>query len=58
MSTLLEFTPKKNFVEINEPSILENITRLFFSQRRKMIKKNFSKLFTNFDFVSKKVGVS
>ena len=58
MSTLLEFTPKKNFVEINEPSILENITRLFFSQRRKMVKKNFSKLFTNFDFVSKKVGVS
>ena len=23
-----------------------------------MVKKNFSKLFTNFDFVSKKVGVS
>ena len=58
MSTLLEFIPKKNVVELNEPSILENITRLFFSQRRKMVKKNFAKFFNNFDYVSKKIGIS
>ena len=56
-STLLEFIPKKNQVHINDPENLEKITRIFFAQRRKMVKKNFIKLFKNFDFISKKINV-
>ena len=52
-STLLEFTPKSDVVKIRYPENLEKITQIFFSQRRKMIKKNFIKLFKNFNYVSK-----
>ena len=51
-STLLEFTPKKNSFEIKNPKNLENITRMFFRHRRKMIKKNFVRLFKNFNYIS------
>ena len=56
-STLLEFTPKNNIAEIQNPKNLEYITRIFFSQRRKMIKKNFKKLFKDFSNVSKSIGI-
>ena len=44
-SSLLIFTPKKAFQKLKEPKNLEMITRIFFNQRRKMIKKPFNKLF-------------
>ncbi len=44
-SSLLFFYPKKNFVKIKDPSNLEKITRIFFNQRRKMLKKPFNQLF-------------
>ena len=44
-STLLIFSPKKNFVNIKNPKYLEKVTRVFFNQRRKMIKKPFNQLF-------------
>ena len=44
-STLLSFVPKKEFYYIKNPENLEKITRIFFNQRRKMIKKSFE---TNF----------
>ncbi len=44
-STLLFFTPKENFVKINNPYNLEKVTRIFFNQRRKMLKKPFNQLF-------------
>ncbi len=44
-SSLLIFNPKKNFIKINDPSNLEKITRVFFNQRRKMLKKPFNQLF-------------
>ena len=44
-SSLLFFHPKKNFVKINDPNNLEKITRIFFNQRRKMLKKPFNQLF-------------
>ena len=56
-SSLLEFTPKKNIVDIKYPKNIEKITNIFFSQRRKMVKKNFMKLFKNFDEVSKLVNI-
>ena len=53
-SSLLEFIPKKSFIELKNPKNLEKITNLFFNQRRKMIKKNFMRLFNDFDTVAKK----
>jgi len=44
-SSLLFFTPKKNFFKLKNPKNLEKVTRIFFSQRRKMLKKPFNQLF-------------
>ena len=44
-SSLLFFSPKKNFFKIKNAKNLEKITRIFFNQRRKMIKKPFNQLF-------------
>ena len=53
-STLIHFTPKKNFVEIKDPLNLEKITRIFFSHRRKMLKKPFNQIFNgNKDLLDK-----
>tara|TARA_B100001939_G_scaffold221858_1_gene190915 strand:+ start:579 stop:1364 length:786 start_codon:yes stop_codon:yes gene_type:complete len=53
-STLIHFTPKKNFPEIKDPINLEKITRIFFSHRRKMLKKPFNQIFNgNTDLLNK-----
>ena len=53
-STLIHFTPKKNFVDIKDPLNLEKITRVFFSHRRKMLKKPFNQIFNgNNDLINK-----
>ena len=44
-STVLLFEPKKNFFVFDNPKNLENMTRVFFMHRRKIIKKPFIKLF-------------
>ncbi len=44
-SSLLFLYPKTNFIKINNPTNLEKITRIFFNQRRKMLKKPFNQLF-------------
>ena len=44
-SSLLFFSPRKDFYKINDPKNLEKITRVFFSNRRKMIKKPFNQIF-------------
>jgi len=44
-SSLLFFTPKNNFFKIKDPNNLEKITRVFFNQRRKMLKKPYNQLF-------------
>ena len=44
-SSLLFFSPKQDFHQIKNPKNLEKITRIFFSQRRKMLKKPFNQLF-------------
>ena len=55
-SSLLIFTPKKNFYKIN-PKNLENITRTFFNHRRKMLKKPFNQLFNGDQNVIKKLKI-
>ena len=44
-SSLLFFSPKKDFYKINDPKNLEKVTRVFFNHRRKMLKKPFNHLF-------------
>ena len=56
-SSLLLFTPKENFFELKDPKNLEKITRIFFSQRRKMLKKPFNQVFTNGKNVAEKFNI-
>jgi len=56
-SSLLLFTPKLDFFEINNPKNLEMITRIFFSQRRKMLKKPFNQVFRNSKKISEKFNI-
>ena len=52
-SSLIHFTPKKNFAKIKDPLNLEKITRIFFSHRRKMLKKPFNQIFNgNYDLLN------
>ena len=44
-SSLLHFTPKDNWVKIKDPKNIEKVTRIFFSHRRKMLKKPYNQLF-------------
>ena len=44
-STVLSFKPKEKFFSLNNPKNLEIVTRILFSNRRKMINKSFIKLF-------------
>ena len=53
-SSLLFFKPKKNFYEIKDPKNLEKITRVFFIQRRKMLKKPYNQMFNgNLEIIKK-----
>ena len=56
-SSLLLFTPKLDFFEIENPKNLEMITRIFFSQRRKMLKKPFNQVFKNSKKISEKFNI-
>ena len=56
-SSVLIFTPKNDFYKINDPKNLEYVTNIFFSQRRKMIKKPLRFLFKNFHSVSRKLSI-
>ena len=57
-SSLLYFYPKKNFVKINDPKNLTMITRVFFNQRRKMLKKPFNQLFNGDQKVLDKLKIN
>ena len=57
-STLLSFKPKKvNQFNLKNPKNLEKITRILFSNRRKMINKNFGKLFEKKYFFAEKLNI-
>ena len=57
-SSLLFFYPKKNFIKIQNPKNLEKITRVFFNQRRKMLKKPFNQLFNGNQKVLDKLKIN
>ena len=57
-STVLSFKPKlNNKFELKNPIHLETITRVLFSNRRKMINKSFLKLFKNHVNISKNLNL-
>ena len=56
-SSLLFFTPKKNFYKIKNPKNLEKITRIFFNNRRKMIRKPYNQIFNGDLRVLKKLKI-
>jgi len=58
-STLLSFEPKeKNTFYLKNPKNLEIITRILFSNRRKMINKSFKKLFKNSTAVAQSLNLN
>ena len=56
-STLLLFTPREKVFKLKDPKNLEMITRIFFSQRRKMIKKPFNQIFNDAKKVAGKFNI-
>ena len=57
-STVLSFKPKKNnLFNLKNPKNLEKVTRVLFSNRRKMINKNFNKLFKQNTSVAKNLNI-
>ena len=57
-SSLLFFSPKKNFLKLNNPFNLEKITRVFFNHRRKMIKKPFNQMFEGNTEILEKLDIN
>jgi 16S rRNA (adenine1518-N6/adenine1519-N6)-dimethyltransferase len=57
-STLLLLTPRKKIFELKDAKNLEMITRVFFSQRRKMLKKPFNQVFNNAKKVADKFNIN
>ena len=56
-SSLLIFSPRKKIFKLNNAKNLEMITRVFFNQRRKMIKKPFNQLIKNAKEVANKFDI-
>lgn len=56
-STVLFFEIKKNFIQLKNPSNLEKITKIFFSQRRKMIKKPYNLIFNDNNKIAEKLDI-
>ena len=57
-SSVLSFEPKKeNKFKIKNPKNLEKVTRILFSNRRKIINKNFLFLFKNKTFIADELNI-
>ena len=56
-SSLIHFTFKQKYFPISNIKNLETITRIFFNQRRKKIKKPFKQIFQNFEEISNELKI-
>jgi 16S rRNA (adenine1518-N6/adenine1519-N6)-dimethyltransferase len=56
-SSLLILTPKVKFFKLRNAKTLEQITRIFFNQRRKKIKKPFYQLFDNANEIAERLKI-
>jgi len=57
-SSLLVFTPKKNYFRLESAKSLEYVTRIFFNQKRKKIKKPFNQLFNNSNQIAEQLNIN
>ena len=57
-SSLLLFSPKDKIFKIKDPKNLEKVTRVFFSHRRKMLKKPFNQLFNGNQKILNKLNIN
>ena len=57
VSSLLFFSPKNKPYKIKDPKNLEKVTRIFFSHRRKMLKKPFNQLFNGDQKILDKLNI-
>ena len=56
-SSVLHFTPKREFYNFKKSRNIEIVTRTFFNQRRKMIKNPLKQLFKNPEEISNKLNI-
>ena len=56
-SSLIILTPKSKIERLINPKNLEHVTNIFFSQRRKMIKKPMKQLFADYKIIAKKLNL-
>ena len=56
-SSLIHFKYKEKFFPISNIKNLEKITRIFFNQRRKKIKKPFKQIFQDFEEISNELEI-
>ena len=54
-STVLHFSLKESFYQLKNVKNLETVTRIFFNQRRKMIKNPLKQIFKNYTEISKEL---
>ena len=57
-SSILYFSPKNNYHILKNPKNLEKITRVFFSHRRKMLKKPYNQIFNGNKKIIKKLKIN
>ena len=57
-STVLLVEPKDQYIAFKNPKNLEHITKVFFNQRRKMLKKPLNLIFKNVDYISDKLNIN
>ena len=56
-STVLHFSLKESFYQLKNVKNLETVTRIFFNQRRKMIKNPLKQIFKNYTEISKELNL-
>tara|TARA_Y100000590_G_scaffold459170_1_gene615594 strand:- start:732 stop:1520 length:789 start_codon:yes stop_codon:yes gene_type:complete len=57
-SSLLVFSPKKDYIIFKDPNSLEKVTRIIFNERRKKIRNRIKNLFNNDDEIVKKININ
>ena len=56
-SSILLMRPKFNFFQLKDPKNLENLTRIFFMHRRKMLRKPYNQLFNGNSEIANKLHI-
>ena len=57
-SSILFLKPKSDFFPIKNPKNLENLTRIFFMHRRKMLKKPYNQIFNGNLEIADKLNIN